>query len=63
MHVLAAPITRLDHQLSRFYALHDTKMPAFPAPAGAEGVGVVLKVGPGVETLKERGMPGCGRNT
>uniref|UniRef100_A0A7S4FI10 enoyl-[acyl-carrier-protein] reductase n=1 Tax=Eutreptiella gymnastica TaxID=73025 RepID=A0A7S4FI10_9EUGL len=56
VHVLAAPITRLDHQLSRFYALHDTKMPAFPAPAGAEGVGVVLKVGPGVETLKERDL-------
>lgn len=55
VHMLAAPVTRLDRQLARFYALHDTAMPPFPAPAGTEGVGVVLRVGPGVETLKEGG--------
>jgi trans-2-enoyl-CoA reductase len=56
VHMLAAPVTALDKYLARWYMIHGEEMPKLPAVAGSQGVGMVVRVGPGVEALNLRDL-------
>lgn len=56
VHMLAAPVTATDRHLGRWYVIPGVELPAHPTPAGSEGIGMVLRVGPGVKSLKERDL-------
>jgi len=56
VNMLAAPVGALDHHLARWGYIPGEETPSHPFTAGAEGVGLVVAVGPGVEGIKPQDL-------
>lgn len=54
VHMLSAPLTMLDRHIARwgFVPGEEAQSIQLPSPAGVEGVGMIVAVGPGVEGFK-----------
>jgi mitochondrial enoyl-[acyl-carrier protein] reductase / trans-2-enoyl-CoA reductase len=56
VHFLAAPLSAIDRHLARWGFIPKLTAPKHPFVVGAEGVGLVLRVGPGVKDLAVRDL-------